>query len=354
MFKKILTVILLVLSITLFAAEQLKFVVLITRHGDRTPFANIEKSKYKWNTGYGQLTPIGMNEEFELGTKLRKRYIEDLKLLKANYVDDSIYAVSSDTNRTILSGECVLMGMYPPGTGPVLENKKPALPYKIQPIPIRTVSKDSSLIMTPYPKYIKILQKNIYPEKVWQNKDKEMRPQYKKWSEILGNKIENLGDVLSIGDVLIVAEHHNLPMPKGLSEKSAKEIIELTDWGLATQFKNEKVAYLCGGKLVNAIAGNLNDFIAEKQPYKLVYYSGHDITLLPVISLLGAPLEKASGYASHIQIELYEKNKSSKIIRVRYDGEWVKLPIMGDNNYCSLEDFLNHIKKQNKKYKAEK
>ena len=335
-----------------FAEEKLIFVTMITRHGDRTPFSNIKNANYHWKTGMEQLTPIGMNEEYNVGKLLRKRYIEEMKLLEPNYINDSIYTVSSDTNRTIQSAESLLTGLYPPGTGPKLENGKPALPDLIQTIPIRTVPASSSLIMMPYPRYIKILSKYIYPSKVWQDKQKEYESKFKEWTKILGNKITNLADVLSIGDVLIVARHHDLKLPKGLSEADAEDIIKLTSWGLSTQFKSEKVSYLCNGPLVNLMIKNLKDAANKKAPYKMVYYSGHDITILPVMCLLGAPLDKSPGYASHMQLELYQKDETTFIIKLRYNDKQVKLPIMGDKDFCTLEELEKHIDAVNAKYET--
>ena len=346
----ILLYMLVILSPMAFAGEKLIFVTMITRHGDRTPFSNIKNAEYHWKTGYSQLTPIGMNEEYQVGQKLRKRYVEEFKLLQPNYVDDSILTVSSDTNRTILSAESLLLGLYPPGTGPKLENGKPALPDLIQPIPIRNVPADSHLIMVPYPQYLKILKKYIYTGKVWQDKEKDFQPKFKEWTKILGNKITGLADILSIGDVLIVAKHHNLPLPKGLTEKDAQQIIDLTSWGLAVQFKSEKVSYLCGAKLLNSMTKNLKDAAVQKAPYKIVYYSGHDITLLPIMSLLGTPLNKSPGYASHLQLELYKTGEKMFIIKLRYNGKAVKMPIMNNNDSCSLESFVQYVKELNAKY----
>ena len=346
--------VLMIFSSMVIAEEKLVFVTLITRHGDRTPFTNIENAKYKWNTGYSQLTPIGMNEEYEVGQKLRKRYIDEFKLLKPSYIDDSIYTVSSDANRTILSAECLLLGLYPPGTGPKLANGRPALPNLIQPIPVRSVPATSKLIMVPYLQYLKILSDNIYQTKIWTDKEKQLEPKFKEWTKILGNKILNLADVISIGDVLIVAKHHNLPLPEGLSEDNAQQIIDLTSWGLTTQFKSQKVAYLCGAELLNLIAKNLKDASTEKAKYKMTYYSGHDITLLPLMSLLGAPLTEASTYASHIQLELYKKGENSYTVKLRYNGKAVKMPMMKDNDSCTLESFIKYVNELNNKYSEKK
>jgi len=350
--KKLLILIIFVsISATCFAEDQLVFVSMITRHGDRTPFSNIENAEYKWKTGLGELTPEGMNQEYNSGVKLRKRYIDELKLLQPQYVDESIYTVSSDTSRTILSAESLLFGLYPPGSGPKLDNGKPALPGLIQPIPVRSVSANSPLIMVPYPQYLKILEKYIYPSKVWKDKENEYKLEFAKWTKILGNKITCLADILSIGDVLIVAQHHNLPLPNGLSERDAMEIIKLTSWGLVTQFESEIVSYLCSADLLNAIAKNMSDAINQKAPYKMTYYSGHDITILPVMGLLGAPIDKSPGYAARLQLELYKNNINSYKLKVRYNGKPVKLPIMKNSDNCSIESFMQLVNELNNKYK---
>nr|MCX3323165.1 histidine phosphatase family protein [Bacillus paranthracis] len=81
---------------------------MITRHGDRAPFANIENANYSWGTELSELTPIGMNQEYNLGLQLRKRYIDKFGLLPEHYVDQSIYVLSSHTNRTVVSAQSLL------------------------------------------------------------------------------------------------------------------------------------------------------------------------------------------------------------------------------------------------------
>ncbi|ASG67068.1 hypothetical protein fh0823_21350 [Francisella halioticida] len=91
---------------------------MITRHGDRAPFANIKNANYKWGISLSELTPIGMNQEYNLGKQLRKRYIEQLRLLPKDYQSQSIYVLSSPTNRTVESAQSLLMGLYPPASVP--------------------------------------------------------------------------------------------------------------------------------------------------------------------------------------------------------------------------------------------
>ena len=334
-----------------YAGGKLIFVSMITRHGDRAPFANIDNANYKWRTPLSELTPIGMNQEYNLGKLLRARYVDKMQLLSKHYKDLSIAVTSSHTNRTVVSAQSMLMGLYPPSTGPILANGQPALPDAFQPIPIMVLPEDSKLITFPYPQYLKVLENNVYNTKWWKNKNKELQPEFKRWTSILGNKITGLDDVLTVGDVLIVAKAHNKPLPKGLTQKDADQIIHLTEWGLSHIFDSQKVSYILGGQLTNKMLQDLNDAASSKSKYKMTYYSGHDLTLLAVMGTLGVPLQQASGYASNLQLELY-KDTDTYTVKLRYDGKYVKLPIMDDNDSCTLQAFTKYMTSINKKYKS--
>ncbi|MDE4992677.1 acid phosphatase, partial [Francisella tularensis subsp. holarctica] len=73
------------------------------------------------------------------------------------------------------------------------------------------------------------------------------------------------------------------PLPKGLSQEDADQRIALTDWGLAQQFKSQKVSYIMGGKWTNRMIEDLNNAVNGNSKYKMTYYSGHDLTLLEVM-----------------------------------------------------------------------
>ena len=340
-----------ILPISLLSADELVFVALITRHGDRAPFAKTEYMNYNWGSSVSELTPIGMNQEYNLGSELREKYIDKTKLLDSSYTANSILTYSSNTNRTIMSAQCLLMGLYPPGTGPTIgQSENPALPDRIQVIPIRTTPDSSTLILTPYPLYLKILGKYVYNSKDWKDTEIKIQPEMKRWSDAVGYDIKSLGDVLTVGDILICAKSHNLAYPVSLSSNDANEIIELTDSKLASQFAVPEVSYLMGGQLLNAIISNIDDYISHKQPYKLVYYSGHDITIMPVMALLGKPLGSSPKYASNFMIELWKNNNSKYSIKIIYNNNYVKLPIMGDSDSCSYDDLKKLADSLNKKY----
>jgi len=245
------------------------------------------------------------------------------------------------------------MGLYPPGTGPTVDgDENAALPDKIQVIPVRTLPDSSTMILTPYPIYLKLLEKYVYPSKEWKDAEEAVKPKMAKWSDAVGYDIKTLGDVLTVGDVLICAKSHNLSYPAELSDDEAQKIIGLTNDELAKQFKVGEVSFLMGGELLNSIKGNMDDFVNDKQPYKLAYYSGHDITILPIMALLGKPLDTAPGYASNIAIELWKNDNSAYSVKVFYNKDYVKLPVMNSSDSCSYNDFKQLVESVNTKYKG--
>ncbi len=319
-------------------SEKLIFVVTVIRHGDRTPFAQLKNDPHTWKSGNSELTPLGMHQQFELGTYLRERYVDQFSLLPATYENGSVYALANGINRTIQSAQCLLFGLYPLGSGPNLPRGAYALPSGYQPIPLRTVPEGSSLLMNSYPEYQKILQRYVFNDREWVRKETASHKQFQQWERILGNEVKDLNDVLTIGDVLIVRKAHDIPRPEGLTQQDETEIIDLCEWALAFQFTNEKVSQLMGMELLETIKKDLEQASLKKDGVKFKLYSGHDTTILPLMKLMGNQLSIPPQYAAHMQIEIYQSG-NDHLVRVRYNGKDIELPVMV-NGRCSLEDFL--------------
>ncbi|KRY40716.1 Testicular acid phosphatase -like protein [Trichinella spiralis] len=134
--------------------RQLIFVHVMWRHGARAPLtlfpSEYDQTIQNWPNGLGELTPLGILQQFQLGTFLRQRY----EKLIPKYKSDAIYIRSTDSNRTIMSAMANLAGMFPP------ENSQNILNLTWQPIPIHTIPKtlDKVLDVTystcPYPDHV--------------------------------------------------------------------------------------------------------------------------------------------------------------------------------------------------------
>jgi len=149
--------------------ETLVQVQVIIRHGERVPEYPYPTDPYNnetiWEEGWGQLTEVikntpiqnssiadickylivlivfilfnvsndkvGKGQEYALGKYLRTRYQE---FLSEKYVPKEIYVLSSEADRTIMSAELCLAGLYPTENG-TLWNAE----LQWQPVPLHTI-----------------------------------------------------------------------------------------------------------------------------------------------------------------------------------------------------------------------
>jgi len=297
-------------SITLSATPKLVFASIIFRHGDRTPTTKLPNSPFDWKYGLGELTPRGMHQEFELGKTYRKKFIEFGKLLPYNFDINQIYVRSTDLNRTLMSAQSFLTGLYPPGTGPFLANYRAALQERIQPVPIHSVKKSNDILLHSqgvYKKQLNVLfKKHVYSTKEWIDMENSVKKYFNNWSEISGLKINNLENVKKFANNIYVRTIHDIDLPKGLSQQEITILIMLSSWIHAQQFKPEVIGELVAGHFIKKVQNDMNGFINNKGGFICYLYSAHDTNILAIMSALGMPLSTNPPYASHLMFGLYK------------------------------------------------
>ena len=319
--------------------KKLIFAVDLIRHGDRTPIIAIPKSTHSWPEGLGQLTPLGMHQEYELGQKFQHRYIEQEKLLPRIYQPGTLYVRSTDVDRTLMSAECVLMGLYPPGTGPFLHPAFLmnwfALPYGFQPIPIHTVGQDHDNLLLPHHNQNEIKQAiKALPE--CQEKEKELQPHFAAWSQATGLPIHDALDVEKLGDALYIYQLKHIAMPKGLSHADIDTILQATE----TIFKKSITSVQeSGGNLLSEISHRLEQAAEKKSSLKYTLYSAHDSTIMSLLTAMHVSIKEIPHYASDLNIALYEKENHHFEVQVTLNDHPVQLA-GSMSGTCSLQEFL--------------
>ncbi|KHJ95030.1 histidine acid phosphatase [Oesophagostomum dentatum] len=94
--------------------KELVFVQAVWRHGDRAPlgypYPEDPYNETAWPRGWSQLTNLGMQQMYELGTFFRQRYNN---LINQNYVDEEVGIFFSNSDRTANSAQAFAFGFYP-------------------------------------------------------------------------------------------------------------------------------------------------------------------------------------------------------------------------------------------------
>ncbi len=319
-----------------FAADKLVFAIDLIRHGDRTPIITIPTALNKWQEGPGQLTTIGMQQEYNLGVKLRQRYVDKEQLLPAQYQPATLYARSTDVDRTLMSAASFLMGLYPASTNP-------SLPFAMQPIPVHTAPSDVDTVINQKidRKALEAtLQKYVYDSAEWKQKEAELKPHFQHWSEATGLSIRSLQD-LSFADTLLINKLHHMPQPAGLTDEDINTILAADEFSSVMELKAAPVAALYESQLVKFISVTLQQYSVPGNSHTLKYalLSAHDVTIASVMTLLDAPLTKSPAYASDLNFALYETGNYHYVVRVTYNDEPVTIPACGGTE-CTLPQFV--------------
>ncbi|CAI5443612.1 unnamed protein product [Caenorhabditis angaria] len=129
--------------------KELLFVQTLWRHGDRSPTKTFKTDAFQegnWTFGgggWGQLSPLGMEQHLNLGKRIRARYVDKMGFYPKKYDSKQIYVRSTDVNRTLISAMSNLLGQYGQDDGSSMAGiDYPAVagwPKGFVPIPVHTV-----------------------------------------------------------------------------------------------------------------------------------------------------------------------------------------------------------------------
>ncbi|KAG7473650.1 hypothetical protein MATL_G00098110 [Megalops atlanticus] len=331
--------------------RRLKFVTVLYRHGDRSPIKAYPTDPYHestWPQGFGQLSQEGMRQHFELGQMLRQRY---RGFINGSYNRHEIFVRSTDYDRTLMSAEANLAGMYPPNGSQVFN---PSLSW--QPIPVHTVPMaEERLLSFPRskcPRYESLIKETKQTE-VFLNVTRGYKDFVDMVSKNAGLKDNNIESVWSIHDTLFCEAMHNLSLPSWVTPEVMKKLKNLKDLSFQVMFgvyKREEKCRLQGGILLNQIVKNISEAADSKSnwPLKMLMYSAHDTTLVALQSALNVFNGIQPPYASCHIFELFQEDNGSFSVAMHYRNDSTKEPyplrLPGCAQYCPLQDFI-HITK---------
>ncbi len=256
---------------------------------------------YTWSEGVGQLTLTGMKQENQLGKKMRNRYLTQTNLLPNKYKAGTMHVLCSSFDRTIMSAQWLLMGLFPLGTGPVKNLSK-----GYQAVPFRTVSGPSDMMVpdnkcNPFD-FGTFVREIVFLIPEWQAKQQSLQANFPAWSAATAYSITGLYDLKQLGDALDISQRNKAPLPAGLSSSDIATIIDAGAWAYWNLYKNQAVGQASSASLLQDIYTRLQNATQPNQTLKYMLYSAHISTLMALLSALGAPVSAVSPYASDLTL----------------------------------------------------
>ncbi|XP_053120674.1 prostatic acid phosphatase-like [Hemicordylus capensis] len=296
------------------SGRELSFVLLLYRHGDRSPIENYPKDLYNeksWPQGFGQLTQLGMRQQYELGQYIRKRYSN---FLSPDYRQDEILIKSTELDRTIMSAQANLAGLFPPADAQIWNSK-----ILWQPIPVHVVPKAYSPKLR-FPifncaRYRELLRETMASSE-FQSKIQPYEEFLKAIAHYSGYDLETLKNLdnfklWNLQDTLFCESVHNYTIPEWATKDVQATLAELTMLSLSSLFgiyKKEEKAQLQGGLLVKSILETLSKAAKYPGKRKMLIYSAHDTTLGALQMALNIYNERLPPYASCQIFELHKED----------------------------------------------
>ncbi|XP_063242696.1 prostatic acid phosphatase-like [Bacillus rossius redtenbacheri] len=321
------------------------FSSVLYRHGDRAPATDYPNDPYNdvaqyWPRGYGQLSEIGEEQHYRLGSYLRQRY-SDLLPLTYNYNDT--YIRSTDVDRTLVSARCNLEGLYPPTERTL---SQPSIKFQAIPIHTETSSNDDLLLSTSScAKYTTILSylEESYEYQCVMNETAQIQEEVAAFA--------GYSSFTSyIYDILFIEELYNMTLPDWVwpyYPNPLKNLYLLQQF--ITSAGTTELQRLSAGPMLKEIIENMQAKVnATLSPDRSLYvYSAHDSNVVNTLQALKVFNGILVPYASAVIIELRELN-SSNYVTVSYknstETEPYLLQLPGCDSLCPLDQFVELTK----------
>lgn len=359
-------------------------VIEIFRHGARGP---INAYDPQWSEAeLGQLTSVGMVEQYNLGKQIAKRYP---KLVESGYNPDEVFVLSNYVQRCIESAMVQVSSIFRGKTSTLKENPQKDLQEKLiqqftpllpkdevsrgdyVPVKVDVVSGlDQELIFNGNnPGYCSRLSTFVSRnEDSQETKDayEIFKDPVRKANALLPEElyINDLGKLVVAYDTFIADVFDNKTLPGGIDDP---KLIKSLSYGEAyaiyrfeqgQQIQNQLNTF----STMEAVLEQMANFRAGKNPKKLALYGGHDKNLYAILVAFGIVTEECvlanyeshtkdkaepypncqyPGFASHMIFELYN-NEKNPYVKFYYND--VLIPLCGGQESCGYQDFIAFVR----------
>ncbi|XP_014635434.1 PREDICTED: lysophosphatidic acid phosphatase type 6 isoform X2 [Ceratotherium simum simum] len=311
---------------------ELKMVQVVFRHGARSPLKPLPQ-KEQGGMFAGQLTNVGMWQMFALGERLRKKYVEDIPFLSPTFNPQEVFVRSTNIYRNLESTRCLLAGLF--------QRQKEG------PIIIHTDEASSEVL---YPNYqnCQSLRERTSGRKQSASLQPGISEDLKKVKEGMGIASSDGVDFLILFDNMAAEQVHSLPSCPTLKRFARMIEQRAVDSALyVLQREDRESLQMAVGPFLHVLENNLLKVVDPATPSdktrKLYLYAAHDVTLMPLLMVLGIFDHKWPPFAVDLTIELYQHRESKEwFVQLYYHGK-EQVPRGCPDRLCPLDKFLNTV-----------
>ncbi|KAJ8952967.1 hypothetical protein NQ314_007443 [Rhamnusium bicolor] len=313
--------------------ETLILTHVLFRHGNRTADRHTElypKDPYLHETyhpyGHGQLTNAGKRKEFSIGTSLRKRY---KGFLGDQYYPEIIEAITTDYNRTKMSLQLVLAGLFPPERETMWEEN-----LYWQPVPYNYLPKHQDKEVSASAK----MQAEF-------NKHKEV---FDYISEHTGLSVTRFFDVYNLYFGISTEEEWGFILPNWTTSVWPEALTSLAIRDYFVSMATADMRKMATGYFLNKIIDDTKTKIlsSQKPGRKIHLYSAHENNIAELLISLGIFEPHVPNYGAYVLLEIHRIDNiyGVKIFYENHTGDGPQLLKMPNcNSFCPLDIFITQV-----------
>lgn len=334
---------------------DLELVQILFRHGDRTPtrkyafdlFTDEVWLKYG---GYGQLTQKGMGTAYKLGEYLRAKYNS---FIGDFYDRIQVRARSTDMDRTLMTAQLVLTGLYPPKGYQEWKSG-----FQWQPMAVHTVEKNDDILFNfrGCPKADRMNVDDMATDAEWLDKVAETKDLMAKINTGIGNG-SNLTygpNLEALSDSLYIQTENKMPLPSWATPDLYTRIRHEGRRLYHFYYRNNEISRLWSGPVLHQMRQNmLTKQNNASDPTRLLLYSGHDSFVAALWKLVNISVPEyltQPNYCAALVLELRRNQADGKyFVRILWKDNSNTEPVefrevrqmsCQNRTLCPLETFM--------------
>ncbi|GLB38274.1 putative HCO3- transporter family protein [Lyophyllum shimeji] len=342
-------------------------VVLLVRHGDRQGFYQSPTTYTPSNT---ILTPLGNQQEFQLGTHLQSLYLNDSSPCRiegisntlVNYTQLRVRADAGGEAGVILnSAQSLLQGLFPANSNSstVLANgttiTAPLAGYQY--IPIESVEPQNDISLEGWTSCNTFNQatSEFYNSLAFHHMASDHANFINSLSPYLDGRPVTLENMWNIFDFMNVQSIHNAAFARALPPTYLEQARYLANWHEYNVFSDPRpdgIKNIAGRTILPSILAGFKSIVDPSDPVKFIY---HAISYKPFISLFNITraTEAVPGlagivdYAAAVALEVRQPPSGQPVLRFKFkngtDPELKRYPFFGSATDVPLQDFVNSV-----------
>ncbi|XP_056629925.1 lysosomal acid phosphatase-like [Diorhabda sublineata] len=336
--------VLLVTLIAISVSGELIAVVQIFRHGHRTPGSSYSTDPYEdrsyWDgLAEGQLTNVGKRQHFALGQYTRRRYHS---FLPAKYNKTMFYAQTTDVDRTHMSAQSNVYGLYPAAGSQVWRK---GVDWQAIPIhPANSSIFDSSFYPSDCAAYTPLLTAVLNSEE-YEELNEKYSDLYAYLTEHSGDNITDFTETYTVWDCLKSEDTAGFKLPPWTRSVYPEPLRTVAGKIFEVFSHTKKMRRFVSGLFLNEVVEYLESMAEDSSAsQKFMVYSGHDTNIAATLNSFGVfdppyPPE----YASTIYIELHKVKEYIVKVFIKDDKFIKQISVNGCDLNCPLSEFRNKL-----------